>query len=313
MKVLLLLFFAFISPLVIFLTTVLYGGTSPDILKTELAEANIYSKVTAFLTNTSDEGEENTEITDIVAANFTPEYTQSKVEDVIDTSYDWITGETTQSPSVSFPEIKQQILTQHPSLLTDIEAMAKDAEQTFDTTGMSEEEAVQAEQMHTQMTSQMGMMTEFVKNDFSWPLTKQLTGVKQLYSVIKLLQPILTLLLLLSLLILGLLNPTWPQRLKWTGAALFVAGIAGFMAVAFQAGIVALLTTVTQQTTNEAVTMFTPIIISIVRHFVKTYTNYQGIVSIVFFVVAALCFVIASLHKNEKPALKPVTVKTKKK
>jgi hypothetical protein len=311
MKFLLAFSFALILPIVLFLTTVLYGGISNNVLKASLAESDIYQKLGSYISDVESDEEQNdtSELQGMIMAFLTPEYARQKTEEVIDAGYLWITDSSTGSPSVSFPEIKDQVQRQNPQLLSELTAMSEEIKSQPHPEGISGEDLESFEQMG----NSADMLTTFVKNDFSIPLETHLRGMKQFYHLLKILQPVLLVVLLLCLILLWVLNKTISSRLQWIGAALMLSAIFGFITIALQTTLLSLLISVTTQESNELSMLFLPIAAEIMRDFVKTYTNYQGIASVVLLIISALCFVIASLNKNQKPAIKPVPVKKQKK
>lgn len=251
---------------------------------------------------------QNPELEAIILASLTPEYTKLKTEEVIDAGYFWITDASTNTPSVSFPEIKEQVLKQNPQLLSELTAMSQELQSQSVPEEMNDEELAQFEQMRD--NSQM--LITFVENDFSLPLDTYLQGVKGFYSVLKIVLPVLIIVLILCLIILLFGNKSLHSRLTWIGTTLMLSAISGFVVIAFQTILLSFLVSTTTQSSNDLSSLFVPIATEIMQNFVKTFTNYQGIMSVILLVLSAIFFAIASLSNIKKPALQPV-LKTKKK
>lgn len=308
MKALLFLFFTIATPIAVFLTTILYGGISNTVIKEELADAQIYTQIQNYLPN-NPESFESSEFETILRKHFTPEYTQTKVEDIIDESYGWITGSSTASPSVSFPEIKEDLLREHPELLSELSVLQNELQKQPLPEGLSDEEALQIQAQMDQVEKNAASLNNFVQNDFSLPLEKNLKGIKDFYTLITIIYPILLVLLILSLVLLGYLNKTLSSRLKWIGSTLLVAGIFGFLAIVFQNVLLVFLTEAVKQSPNEVILMFAPIFVEMMKSFVKTYTQYQMITSIICTITAAILLGAAYMMRKQTTSVLPVRSK----
>ena len=303
------LLFALILPSVIFLTTILYGGITNEAIKQSLIKADVYQRIGSFISEGSDVGEstDTPELQGIIMAYLTPDYAQLKTEEVIDSGYVWITDGSSTSPRISFPEIKERVMSQNPQLLADLSSMSEELKSQPVPEGITGEELEQFEQIG----NSADMLTSFVQSDFSIPLGVHLQGIKDFYNLLKIVLPILLLVLCICLFLLGYLNKSWPARYKWIGFTLFLSAVFGFVAIAFQATLLSLLITVTASSSNDISSLFLPIAAEVMRSIVTAYTNYQGIASVILLILSAVCFVFASLT-NKKPAIQPVA-RTKKK
>jgi hypothetical protein len=296
MKVFIILLFVFTFPIDVFLGTLLYGGISAPLLKQSLLTSNVYEKMGNSLSQLHiDETDQNTqEFNTVIKMRFTPDYIRKKSEEAIDSSANWITNTTTTPPTISFKEVKQDIVTQYPNLLPSLEQMKNEVK----TSQTPTPDDPQSQQQIEDMTKSFDKLSDMAKSDFTIKLDTYVAGVKQFYTVIKIATPILVILLCIYVLLLGMLAHTWPSRLTWIGSAFFVGGMWGFMVLLFLNFLVAGITTFIYAQTTEAIALFAPIPVELIQHIAKTYTNYQGISSITFFVIAACCFVAATVIKN---------------
>lgn len=313
MKFLLLLFFAFTTPLVIFLTTLLYGGVSPKVVKDELAQSNFYTNVTAYIAEMSSEdtGDEvSSEVTGIITNRFTPEYLQSKAEPAIDDTHNWITGKTQTAPVISFKDIKEDILAQNPELLTSLTDMSQEMENmpVEDAYAMESEDSSQ----EVDMSALTNSIAQLQKSDFTIQIGDHFKGLKQTYEVLQIALPVLIGLLLGSLVFQAVLSHEASSRLRWLGATLMITGLVGFGTVALNAFIVSALMNFQQVTNNELAALFTPTIFQVIKHFVEIFTNYQGMLSVAFLIAAALSFVASEVVKKKPVPVQKVSMAKKK-
>lgn len=310
MKPLLLAFFSFTSPLLVFLATALHGGISNEVIKTELASANIYEQLLQHLASISEETED-TELQSIIIDTFTPQYTKMKIENTIDVSYFWIIGDSREVPTISFPEIKEKLITNNPDLLAELETLAEKTNQPVRTEGMGPDEIIQAETLQQQTNDNLASFTSLVKNDFTISLEKHLASAKLTYNTIKIILPILLILLLLDIILLGFLNKTWSSRLRWIGATILTGGLIGYLVIFLQNSLVVVLTDFAQENSSYGLSIFSPVIIALAQYFVETYTTYQGIISTLFLIMGVL-FILLSLLGNKTFSPHPVNTLRKK-
>jgi hypothetical protein len=299
MKVFALLFFAVFTPVVVFLSAVLFGGISNSVVKDSLAEAKVYQRVSELISNSEGDDAESEAMMKIVEKRLTPEYLQDKIENTIDVSLDWITGKTSTPPTVSFKEIKEDITSKNPELLKTLEKLP---EEMKDQEGQSEEDA-------KQMQKNMESFQSLVKSDFSLKLDSNLQGFKNFYGGIKIVLPILILLLIGSLALIKLASPSWNSFFKWLGATFLISGLMGFGVIFLSSTI---LTNVTQWTSGlsiELANIVAPIVLEIIKNFLGVYKNYQTWVSMGLIILGALSFAKVMVTKNtvaspKKPAKK---------
>lgn len=265
MRVLAALAFIALFPVVIFLASILYGGVTPQILKDGLLKAQIYEKLPEQITTLmqAEEGadaEPDTFIAPIVS-RLKGSYLQEKTEKLIDDTDMWLRGKIETGPTVSFSEIKEDILAANPDLAT----MMND--------GISDMQG--AQEQDPQAAESMRQMQEFIKNDFSFPLTQQLKPLKDTYTVLTYAFPILAVLLFLCLVAIVLMSQGIKSKFKWVGFVLILAAINGFIWTLGGSIISTVLNSILISANNQYVNIVTPAIEHISGLFVAQFKSYQ--------------------------------------
>lgn len=301
MKVLILLFFTFNLPIFIFLSVILYGGIDNRVLKEELAKSSIYVKINGLVDtfgSNNVEDPQSEQFISVIRGRLTSSFIKNKTEEIIDDSYVWITYKSTTPPVASFKELKEDFLAKNPELLTSLQSLPEES-QNYQVGSDPQE---QINQVHKGISN-------FVKSDFSFPLEKNLTGIKQVYGIIKIAQPILGILLIISLAFLGVLNTTWHKRLRWLSAAFISAAIWGYIHIASNTLLVSSVVAITQSTTNEFANIASPIVVALIKRFAASYIHFQGIVGIGMLITAAILLVVGELAN--RPLKSSITSKKK--
>ncbi len=310
MRVIVLLFFIFTVPVVIFLTTILYTSDLNTVLKTELARNNVYGQISSQLANLDNQDAQSIVVNSFLQSTFTPQYIQAKTETTIDSSFDWIRGKSTTPPVLSFKDIKDKIFSQNPQLLATIEDLAKEMKNQPIPQDSSQDGTVQ-NQPDAQAAKSIDTLTSLAKSDFTIKLDQYLAGVKNFYNILRILQPILAGLSLLYLVLLFVLSKTWPSRLKWIGITFILSGVLGFGVVLFDSYLLNTLTRFVSINSNQAIKIVSPIVIQIIKHFVDTYINYQTTANIVFLIIGASSFA-AGMFINKTTVTPKAKVSKKK-
>jgi hypothetical protein len=284
MKIFILLFFTLCFPIFIFITTIVYASDITPILKSDLTKHQIYTQLSKQL-GTIDTGDSNSAIvSQFIQSKFTSDYLRQKVETAMDSSDKWVTGKSTTPPVISFKDVKDEINTQYPQLLPSIMQASQELKQ--------QETQNPDMQQNPQAAKNIDMIASLAKSDFTIPLTKYLIGLKNFYTTIRILQPILGILLILSLIFLGVMNKSWHQRFKWFGFTLLFSSIWGFAITYSNASLVAFLANSLSVNTNHAMHIAIPIALQLINHYVDTFSSYQKIASIVSLIIAAVCFIL---------------------
>jgi hypothetical protein len=300
MKLLILLFITFTTPLVIFLGTVLYGGLSNDVLKEELSKAQVYSQLGDYLQKTAADPSANEGLTAIFTNRFTTPYIQTKIETAIDDSYFYITGKTTTPPVISFHELKSDIMTTNPELLTSLDEMTQEMEK------------MQAENPDQSAGDELLMLKDLSKHDFSFPIGERLAGMRKSYTVIRVLLPLLILLLAGSLVLLWFMNTSMAARLRWIGASLLGAGIAGLIAMFMNTALIESLRQLLLENSNELVAIYSPLGMNLITNMVERYARFQGMASLSLLLSGVICIVGMFVMKDQKVGAKKTAVVKKK-
>lgn len=306
MKVVALLFFVFIAPVVVFLATILYGGLSTQVIKEELAKSDVYEKIlNAAKEPPSDENTYETQedqIFSTLSAFITPNYLEKKVNGIIDDADSWISGKSATPPVLSFKDKINEIEITNPRLITQMIELSEEMKQVQP-----------AEQETNTNNEQSKMLEEFIKNDFSIPLKDHFQGLKQTYQSLTVIYPILLSLLLLSLVGLYFWNHTWSARLRWFGITFFISGVWGY---AFLAFVLFLVHSALRLFGGIKDDMFDqiayPIFDRLLTFFVNHYVTIQSPIGIALIIFGALCFIFSFVVKAHTPLPKPKTPMRKK-
>lgn len=273
MRILALIFFATTVPVFLFLTTILYAGISDSDIKEALATNNAYSRLSDVVQDFTieDSTPETDQILSIVKERLTSSYLQGKTERAVDSSYQWITKSSDTAPTISFSEIKEDVIKKNPELLTflDQQPTSQDSEQI---------NKMQIE------------FNNFVKSDFTVNLDTYLGGVKNTYSLLRIIHPVIGLLLFASLAIIVFQNKMWDQRLKWLGATFGITGVIGFVLVGLSTITFNTLAAFALNTSHELVVVAGPIILSIASKFNDQYINLLASSSVGMFLLGAILF-----------------------
>jgi len=306
MKFFISLFFIVCFPVVIFLTTILYISDITPLLKTDLVKNHIYNQLSSQLGKLDTGDSNSTIVSQFIQSKFTSDYLQNKVEKAMSDSDDWIKGKTNTPPVISFKDVKDELNAQYPQLLPDIEQSAVQLKQ-------QEAQNPQLAQQNPQAVQNLNMIASFAKSDFTIPLNKYLVGLKNFYTMVRILQPVLTVLLVICILLLGTLNKTWSSRLKWIGFTLLFGSIWGFILAYSNVALVSFIAKHAATISNQSLQMATPILLQLINHYVSSFTSYQKTASIVTLCAAVGCFIWLAFTTNTPVALAKPRSNIKKK
>ncbi len=301
MKLSFLLFFSFATPLALFLGTILYGGITNDNIKKALAQSPVYTQISNHFKNQDAQVVTQKQFSPIfVSKRLTPEYIKTKTESTIDDSTNWVTGKSQTVPVLSLNELKTDMQREHPELLKAIEHVPTESE--LKGSNLNEKELDRYLEQATQLSS-------FAKADFTLTLDRHLEGFKLVYEVLQIALPLLVVLLICSLLMLAKLANGVPAKFKWIGAALLTSSIVGFGCIFLTTYISSTIAQTNLLELSDFLMLFTPIIITVLNHYLAVYTGYQITASTVLLVCAGVCFLSAVLtRKQAAPIIKPLNV-----
>jgi hypothetical protein len=317
MKFVILLFFVLVTPFFVFLMTLFYGGVSAETLKDSLGKGALYSNLSQFITeNSQSEDKELKQLSSFVTDRFTPSYIQQKTELAIDDSYDWITGNSTIAPVVSFSEFKDDLIDKNPQLLNELESMSaelKESAQNAEMTTVEEDMPGDEMAIDQQFADAATSFASVVKQDFSLKLEPYLGGIKRFYGFAKILIPLTLLSMIGSLVLLTFFNPDWKSRFKWMGWTLMISGILGLSLVIFNNLVINIVTSFANSEEKGIMGIFGPVFIQVIKSVLEANNNFQLITGITLLVMAAGFFVGSSLSKEQKAFVQQATKSSKKK
>jgi hypothetical protein len=301
MKILLVLFFSFVTPVVLFLGTILYGGINRVTIKNALAESSVYSQIATHFANEDAQFSANKDpFSYYVSKRFTSEYFKSKTESTLDDSLDWIENKTQTVPVVSFKELKEDMQKDRPELVRTIEHIPTEAEMTA--SGLTADQQLK-------MIEQAQQFSNFAEQDFTIPLDRYLQGLKTIYIGLTIAVPLLSFLLLGCLLMIAALAIGTSAKFKWLGIAFFLSSLFGYVVILSDTLIQTAFTKINILEQTDIIALSTPIILIILHHFFTIYTKYQNIASTILLIASAVSFLGVLLAKHyESPTPKPLKV-----
>jgi hypothetical protein len=292
MRVVSLLFFIFNLPVVVFLASLLYGGFSAQVLKEELSQTKVYERL---LSSPNKEVSDNLILT-ALANRVTPTYLQNKVEGVIDDSYTWVIGKTKKPPLLSFNDLKDDIIASDPEL-SKLTSEFKELPKT--------------EEAYESYPPQRETEINFVKNDFSFPLKDQLAGIKQTYTVLSIVLPILIVLLILCLVNLLVANHTARSRLRWVGSVFLLGGVFGYLTLLLSQYVSHVFLHIFSQAEDPLIQMGYPMVEGTLMAFIDHYARSQVTATSLFIVIGIVSLLFSFVM--QPPALPVKRIKAAKK
>jgi hypothetical protein len=308
LKLTLIFFFSFLLPLFVFLTQVLYGGIEPDILKVSLNESTIYTRVSSLIINPPVDPEAPPSpdaINTLLANRFTPEYVKVKTEKLIDDSYLWLTKDG-PSPVLSFSELKDDLLALDPTLQMQFQEIQALDNETNDISGENSLNDLAID--HTTQ-QELDSLTTLTQNNFTVPVGEYFGVLKSIYSASKIIQPILGILLLTIVFVLVKITDTTKTRLRWTGAMCLTAAIVGFGMVFFNAIAISNLVYVSENSSENLISTFSPIILEIMNAVFAHFSVVQNYINIGLAVVGLI--LICSVNLQQSYNIEPGNTKSK--
>ena len=304
MRVILALFFIATFPIVTFIASILYGGVTPQILKDGLTKAQIYDRLPEQIANSlkdpeNSEDDNTATFFSVIQNKFSGTYLQSKTENLIDNVDLWVKDKSDIPPSLSFPEIKEELTLNNPELLATL------------TEGLEEmkKQAVQ-DQSQNDSLEQGNAMQEFIDNDFSMSLEESLKPLKDGYNNLTIAFPVIIILSLLSIGGIVLLSHGTFSKLKWTGIVLIIASINGFVWAISASIFASLLTQILLSQDNQIIRLISPVILNITSTFVTQLKSYQSITSILSIALGIILLILTfAIPKNQVIVKKATSTK----
>jgi len=302
MRILFALFFLFTLPLIIFLSVIIYAGTTSVEIKQEFAKSNIYEKLIAGFQNPLTQSDvqssdpEFAMLFSFLQEALTPEYLQRISEKLIDDTTDWMNDKTQNPPIISFKEVKQKLLAKNPQLLT----QAQEAIEELKNAAQESPELGSAEQLDS-LNTQTQKLNSLIASDLTIPLEKNLTPLKNGYKWLKIIVPILILFTLLSLFLIVSFTHGRSAKFRWLAILLAASALYGFFLIGANSTILASLEKLLLGYDNKLVTLLTPILTNLLSVFAKQYKSYQTLVSQILLALSAIFLVLSFVFKSPSP------------
>ncbi len=280
MRLLALLFFITTAPFVILLATISYGGISTTTIKNELSQSGLYKKIDF--------------------PPITSGYIKGKVDRAIDDSAYWITGKTENVPTISFKDIKEEFLAKNPDIQESFDDFSEIPSEVDSSDGNSTLE---------------GNPQEFIKtlqeNDFSYPLGDALAGLRLGHTIVSILLPALSILMVLSIIVIIIRSPDNKSRFRWVGITFLLSAIGGFILFHIAQFASVGLFTVLSKDASGMVAIILPIIERVAMLFIARQGEIQTLFSFAVGVFGVVCF--ASSFAFQGDAINKPQPKQKKK
>lgn len=235
-KVLLLLVFCFLSPLVVFLFSLKTSGFSGQSLKSKLANKQVYGMAMdeAFRLIEKGNGSNGGSNPLLIAEPFlkkeiSPAYLQGKTEKLIDDTAAWTAGKTTAPPTLSFQDLKEKLVNDNRPLLNQLLEAAKQLK-TQEQTAIQQAKSNNQNIANANLAMQNFDPEKLLKSNWIFPLDKFLLWLKSLYFYTHAGLFLLAGILFLILLAIVLLSTGIKTRLRWLGMTFLLAAGANLLA-----------------------------------------------------------------------------------
>lgn len=186
-KILLILIFVGLSPIFIFFLSLKLSGFSQKSIKVQLIKEGVYTNSVNELykqintaTTENSEGDPLPLIGPFIKKEITAQYFQQKIENLIDTTSDWVIGKTNVPPILSFQDLKEKLVKQNKPLLDTLIELSREVKK-------QQEEAISQAKANGENIPDQNISTQnfdiekLIKSDFSFPLGKYLTWLKLIY------------------------------------------------------------------------------------------------------------------------------------
>ena len=268
-------FLVAVFPVIVFLSAVLYGGITPSTIKKSLTSSSIYSTIPQMLSSGGNEDGMNA-----FFSGFSETYLREKSEKLIDDTDLWVRGKTEEAPVLSFADLKKQFIDNNPEIFAMIEQQMDQMNESGNT------------------DESMAQMKEFMKSDFTFPIAKQLSGVRDAYRFMSILFPVLCVLAALAVVVILYFSKSWKSRLKQLGVVCVIAAFYGFLWVVGSSIVFAILKGAIEINGNGFAQIILPIVISIAQELVDTYQTLQTNTSILLIVAGVVMFASTYLLGN---------------
>lgn len=235
MKILAALFLSILAFLAIILFIPRINSFTTDKVKEELNSKQFYALTydlfnQQILSNPALSQEPG--INAIIQQAVTQDYLQQKIDQAITQSGAWIVGASQTPPTLSFNDLKQQLIDQHPQG-AELEAALKELGQApQNITSLPQvSDDPQAQAALEQVLSSQQTLQSFSQGDLTIHLEPYLGGLKLLYQITTVVLIVLPIIIILYAAFISLRQPTLADKLRTAGKFFTAIGLASFALV----------------------------------------------------------------------------------
>jgi hypothetical protein len=204
-------------------------------LEQSLQQHSLYNYVSTALHEqiNGNEGDDSLDQFGGVVDELTPEYIQTKTEDLLNQSANWATSKTAAPPVLSFNDLRDRLMAENPAVKTQIDQALADLKDHSTSLSIEGQDA-QSQQALQDLLQKSDNLDRLASGDWSVSLAQPLAGLPKLVQYYTIGLPIMGALLLICLIGVTLLGFTLAGKLKSVGWLLLIAGIwNGLLAAVF--------------------------------------------------------------------------------
>lgn len=310
-KAFLVVLFVLTTPLCLVFFSIALSGYSPEYIKAQLAKNDTYTTVVSQLHKTIDDALDKGDTEDplvlvgpFIKKEITPQYAKGKVEKLIDDMEDWTSGKRMTPPMVSFGDLKDKLMKQNRSLVSDIESMAAQfAQQKKQLDEQAKESGEQGSQEAAAMPDVD--IAAILKSDFQVPVGAYLGWIKTI-AVLSYFGTMITSFSLVVLLFgILLLGENDASRLRWVGMAFFLSFIWNVPMYGMWSFASVMMMRMLSENILRIPSQFVPLVTSLFTPMLQSYLRVGGLILGIFFVMAVGSFI------SSATASKPVVASKK--
>jgi hypothetical protein len=300
-------------PALIIAAIPLLNGFGSTKVKASLVQEGTYTTLSStaqsYAANLSfGEAESPINIGALIQQELTPTYVQTKTESMIDQTDAWVTGKSVAPPTLSFNDLRDQVLAKNPlaqGQLTEFQSYIQQAQADPALLEQLGGQNPEAADTLSQLMNQSGSSQSFGAGDFSLSLAQPLAGLPVIHRWITLGVPIAAGIMLIMFILGMVLGANWPSRLGWAGWTLIVLAIANSLAaVVFYVSKLAALGQVSAMVPGFSTSVFAPILRSLSNVVFDRFVEIEVMATSAMLVLGTICF-IASRLINRPPSTAP--------
>jgi hypothetical protein len=308
LKIILILLFASLTPVLALLITFKTGVINPQSVKSQLKTGGIYeilvSNLTKYLDDQENENPEDNPLTLVapyLVKEITPVYVETKTETLIDDTDRWLTGNKIPPPELSFNDLRNKIISENRNLVSQLKQMNIEYQKAKPEIKKALEEAARENPDITPPPEMPEINIDTILNkNLSVPVGSYISWLKPVVwlSQTGFIAAVATLILILGLIIL--LSNSPQSRLQWLSLTFFISGIWNILPLVISGGTAYL---VTNSLTSNIPEIINPLVEALIKPVLITYTKISGIMLGCFIFSAFILFIISFLIP--KPAVTP--------